>query len=95
MGTPKEFEAANIIGPALNVAAAGGFPAVRVQFAIDVSTSSAANDLSTYLTKFKNGHMLTIHADGGDVYYAFGINNSGSIDTPICPGQRVRPPDKD
>lgn len=81
MGTPKEFEAANIIGPALNVAAAGGFPAVRVQFAIDVSTTSVANDLSTYLTKYKNGHMLTVHADGGDIYYSFGVANTDSIDT--------------
>jgi hypothetical protein len=81
MGTPVEFEAANIIGPALNVAAAGGFPAIRVQFAIDVTTSSAANDLNTYLTKFKNGHYLTLHADGGDIYYSFDVSNGGSIDT--------------
>ena len=77
---PKEYEAANLIGPALNVAAAGGFPAVRVQFAIDVTTASAANDLSTYLTKYKNGHMLTLHADGGDVYYGLDVGNGGSID---------------
>lgn len=77
----KGFEAANLIGPALNVAAAGGFPAVRVQFAIDVTTASAANDLSTYLTKYKNGHMLTLHADGGDVYYSFDVGAGGSIDT--------------
>jgi hypothetical protein len=79
-GTPKEFEAANIIGPALNVAAGGGFPAVRVQFAIDVTTASAANDLSVYLTKYKNGHMITVHADGGDIYYSFDVT-TGSIDT--------------
>lgn len=81
MGTPVEFEVANIIGPALNAVAAGGFPAVRVQFAIDVTTSSAANDLNTYLTRYKNGHFLTLHADGGDIYYGFDISGSGSIDT--------------
>lgn len=82
MTTSVEQEAANIILPLLNVAAAGSVPAQIAQGVIATSTSSAREDISS-LSALARGRWLTVMNDGAsgeDVYIAFHNANSGSID---------------
>lgn len=85
MTTAAEQEAANIILPLLNIAAAAGPPAIPAQITqgvIATSTSSAVSDISS-LTALARGRFLTIMNDGAsgeDVGIAFHNANGGAID---------------
>lgn len=74
-----EQEAANIIAPLVNIAAAAGVPAQVTQMAIAVTTTSTVQDLSG-ISAIGRGHFITLQADGGDVYIAFNKVNGGTID---------------
>lgn len=82
MTTGIEQEAANILPSLLNIAASAGPPAIPaqiVQGAIAVTVASTIQDLSS-LSALDKGRFITLHADGGDVYYALNNANSGTID---------------
>jgi len=68
------IEAANLIFPLLNTATK-----VR-QGAIAVTTTTGGGDIGALLTKAKDGHFITLFADGGDVYFAFNNSAAGTLD---------------
>lgn len=75
-------EAANIILPLLNIAAATGIQARVTQGCIATSTTSARTDLSS-LSAVGRGHFITLFADGAsgeDIYVAFNTADAGTID---------------
>jgi hypothetical protein len=80
-----EQEAANILPALLNVLASAGPPAIPaqvVQFALDATVAVVIEDLgaAAALSAIGKGRFLTLHADGGDVYYAFNKAAAGVID---------------
>ena len=89
MTTSVEQEAANIIAPLLNIAAAAGIPEQCDQMALPITATSTVFDLNTYLTAWRKGHFLTLHADGNDVYLAFHKANSGTVDPTITTAKAV------
>lgn len=89
MTTNIEQEAANIIAPLLNIAAAAGVPELCAQMALPITAASTIFDLNTYLSAWRKGHFLTLHADGGDVYLAFSKVNAGTVDPAITAAKAV------
>ena len=89
MTTQIEQEAANIIAPLLNIAAAAGIPEQCDQMALPITAVSKIFDLNTYLTAWRKGHFLTLHADGGDVYLAFHKANGGTVDPTVTTAKAV------
>lgn len=82
MTTSAEQEAANIILPLLNIAAAAPIKARIVNGCIATSTSSARQDLSS-LSAIGKGHFIELYADGADgedIYVAFNTADAGAID---------------
>ncbi len=76
-------EAANIIPPLLNTSLK-----VR-QGAIAVTTTTGGVDVGATLSKGKDGHFVTLHADGGDVYFAFNDSATGTLDETQVTGTGV------
>jgi hypothetical protein len=89
MTTSVEQEAANIIAPLLNIAAAAGVPELCNQMALPITAASTVFDLNTYLTAWRKGHFLTLHADGGDVYLAFHKTSGGTVDPTVTTAKAV------
>lgn len=89
MTTSVEQEAANIIAPLLNIAAAAGVPELCNQMALPITAVSAVFDLNTYLSAWRKGHFITLHADGGDVYLAFHKTAGGTVDPTVTTAKAV------
>lgn len=89
MTTQVEQEAANIIAPLLNIVAAAGVPEQCNQMALPITATSTVFDLNTYLTAWRRGHFLTLHAETADVFVAFHKANSGTIDPTVTTAKAV------
>lgn len=77
-GSQAEYEAASMVGARL-----GGTRALAVTTAsqnVDLATLTEFTTQGTTGYLIKQGRMLRLRADGADVYFAFGIDGSGSID---------------
>lgn len=84
MTMDKQHQAANIIAPLINVAAAGAVTARNRCAAIAIAGASGTFDLTTYLQPgVLNGHYLTAQADGGDVFLFFNNVNAGTVDETV------------
>lgn len=68
-----EMEAANITPPLKNTAA------LKCIAVLQATPSNQTQDLSALFGRLTNGHFLTLKADGGKVYVAFGTL-AGTID---------------
>lgn len=89
MTTSVEQEAANIIAPLVNIAAAAGVVEQCDMMALPITAVSTAFDLNTYISAWRRGHFLTLHADGGDVYLAFDKVNTATVDPAITTAKAV------
>lgn len=83
MGTNTEYEAANVLLPLVNKAASDARGARFRTAVIAVTTSSVAQDISTYITEWDQGHFFSLQADGGDVYFVTSDVGTDSIDEAI------------
>lgn len=71
-----EHENADVMFPAVNKASSDPRGARARTANISIGTSSAAIDISTYFTRWDQGHFYTMLADGGDVYFFFSDVNT-------------------
>jgi len=89
MTTQIEQEAANIIAPLINVAAAAGIAEQCAQMALPITATSTAFDLSAYLSAWNRGHFLTLQAETADVYFALSTVNTDTVDPTVTTAKAV------